>query len=60
MSNLEISKRRDAAVARGVGMQTQVYAQSALNAEVWDVEAIVISTLPLGLRWSTPVIAIQK
>ncbi len=38
MSNLEISKRRDAAVARGVGMQTQVYAERAKNAEIWDVE----------------------
>lgn len=38
MSNAEISKRRDAAVAQGVGMQTQVYAERALNSEVWDVE----------------------
>lgn len=38
MSNAEISKRRDAAVAQGVGMQTQIYAERALNSEVWDVE----------------------
>ena len=38
MSNAEISKRRDAAVAQGVGVQTQVYAERALNSEVWDVE----------------------
>lgn len=38
MSNAEISERRDAAIAKGVGMQTQIYAERALNAEVWDVE----------------------
>lgn len=38
MSNAEIWKRRDAAVAQGVGVQTQVYAERALNSEVWDVE----------------------
>ncbi len=38
MSNAEIAKRREAAVAQGVGMQTQVYAERALNSEVWDVE----------------------
>ncbi|PHS19295.1 MAG: 4-aminobutyrate--2-oxoglutarate transaminase [Blastopirellula sp.] len=38
MSNAEISKRRDTAISRGVGMQTQVYVERALNSEVWDVE----------------------
>ena len=38
MLNAEIAERRDGAVARGVGMQTQVYAARALNSEVWDVE----------------------
>ena len=38
MSNAEIAKRRDAAISRGVGMQTQVYVKRALNSEVWDVE----------------------
>ncbi len=38
MQNAEVAKRRDAAVSRGVGMTTQVYADRALNAEVWDVE----------------------
>jgi 4-aminobutyrate aminotransferase len=38
MLNSEISKRRDSAIARGVGMMTQVYAERAENAEVWDVE----------------------
>ena len=38
MKNAEIAKRRDSAIARGVGMMTQVYAERARNAEVWDVE----------------------
>ena len=38
MLNAEVSSRRDSAIARGVGMMTQVYAERALNAEVWDVE----------------------
>ena len=38
MLNAEISARKDAAIARGVGMQTQIYADRARNAEVWDVE----------------------
>lgn len=37
-TNAAVSARRDAAVARGVGMTTQVYAERAANAEVWDVE----------------------
>ncbi|MCB1313269.1 MAG: 4-aminobutyrate--2-oxoglutarate transaminase [Sedimentitalea sp.] len=38
MLNSEIAARRTAAVSRGVGMQTQIYADRAKNAEVWDVE----------------------
>lgn len=38
MSNAEISRRKDEAISRGVGMQTQVYAERAKNSEVWDVE----------------------
>ncbi|NVO57401.1 4-aminobutyrate--2-oxoglutarate transaminase [Rhodobacteraceae bacterium B1Z28] len=38
MLNAEISKRRDAAISQGVGMQTQVYVERAKNSEVWDVE----------------------
>ena len=38
MLNAEIAERRKTAIARGVGMQTQVYVDHALNAEVWDVE----------------------
>jgi len=38
MLNAEISRRREDAIARGVGMQTQIYAARAENSEVWDVE----------------------
>jgi 4-aminobutyrate aminotransferase len=38
MLNAEVAKRRDDAVSRGVGMMTQIYADRALNAEVWDIE----------------------
>ena len=38
MKNADVSQRRDQAVARGVGMVTQVYAARAENAEIWDVE----------------------
>ncbi|MCB1386498.1 MAG: 4-aminobutyrate--2-oxoglutarate transaminase [Nitratireductor sp.] len=36
--NSEIQARKTAAIARGVGMMTQVYADRAENAELWDVE----------------------
>ncbi|WP_299351524.1 4-aminobutyrate--2-oxoglutarate transaminase [uncultured Shimia sp.] len=38
MSNAEISARRSAAVAQGVGVQTQIFAERAVNSEIWDVE----------------------
>ena len=38
MKNAEVAKRRDEAISRGVGMTTQIYADRALNAEVWDIE----------------------
>lgn len=38
MLNTEIAARRQTSIARGVGMQTQIYAAKARNAEVWDVE----------------------
>ncbi|RKF16464.1 4-aminobutyrate--2-oxoglutarate transaminase [Roseovarius spongiae] len=38
MLNADIAKRREAAISQGVGMQTQVYVDKALNSEVWDVE----------------------
>ncbi|PYE32905.1 4-aminobutyrate aminotransferase [Rhizobium sp. PP-F2F-G38] len=38
MLNLEVAERRDAAISRGVGVTTQVYAERAENAEIWDIE----------------------
>ncbi|KOF14393.1 4-aminobutyrate aminotransferase [Ensifer adhaerens] len=38
MSNAEVATRRASAVARGVGVTTQVYADRAENAEIWDIE----------------------
>ncbi|MGD1886727.1 MAG: 4-aminobutyrate--2-oxoglutarate transaminase [Cohaesibacteraceae bacterium] len=37
LTNKQVSARRDDAIARGVGMMTQVYAERAENAEIWDV-----------------------
>ncbi len=38
MKNAEIAERRTSAIARGVGMMTQIYVDRAQNSEVWDVE----------------------
>ncbi|MDP4033377.1 MAG: 4-aminobutyrate--2-oxoglutarate transaminase [Pseudorhodobacter sp.] len=38
MLNAEVALRRNDAIARGVGMMTQIYVDHALNAEVWDIE----------------------
>lgn len=38
MQNSQIAERRTQAISRGVGMTTQVYAERAENAEIWDVE----------------------
>ncbi|WP_027488823.1 4-aminobutyrate--2-oxoglutarate transaminase [Allorhizobium undicola] len=38
MLNTEISARKNDAISRGVGMTTQIYADRAENAEIWDVE----------------------
>jgi len=37
-SNAELWQRRAAAVARGVSSATQLFAERAVNAEIWDVE----------------------
>lgn len=38
MLNTEVATRRAEAVSRGVGVTTQVYAERAENAEIWDIE----------------------
>ena len=36
--NTSLADRRSAAIARGVGVTTQIYAERAENAEIWDAE----------------------
>jgi len=38
MLNVDAASRRSAAISRGVGVTTQIYAARAENAEIWDVE----------------------
>lgn len=38
MLNETMDQRRTGAIARGVGVQTQIFADRAENAEIWDVE----------------------
>ncbi len=38
MLNKTVEERRKGAIARGVGVQTQIFADRAENAEIWDVE----------------------
>ncbi len=38
MKNADVAVRRTDSIARGVGMQTQIYVDRALNSEVWDIE----------------------
>lgn len=38
MLNQDIAERRTDAISRGVGVTTQIYAEKAENAEIWDVE----------------------
>jgi 4-aminobutyrate aminotransferase-like enzyme len=38
MHNADVANRRSAAISRGVGVTTQVYAAHAENAKIWDVE----------------------
>ena len=54
MKNAEVAIRRDDAISRGVGMMTQIYADRALNAEVWDIEGNRYIDLPRASPWSTP------
>ena len=38
MSNASVAQRRDENISRGVGVQTKIYVDRALNSEVWDIE----------------------
>ena len=67
MKNAEIAERRKTSIARGVGMQTQVYVEKAENAEVWDVEgnryidfAAGIAVVNTGHRHPKVIDAVKK
>jgi len=67
MSNADLAARRAAAVARGVGVQTQIYAERAQNAEVWDIEgnryidfAAGIAVVNTGHRHPKVMAAVEK
>jgi 4-aminobutyrate aminotransferase len=67
MRNADIAERRKTSIARGVGMQTQIYVDRALNAEVWDVEgnryidfAAGIAVVNTGHRHPRVMAAVQK
>ncbi|MET0241656.1 MAG: 4-aminobutyrate--2-oxoglutarate transaminase [Sphingobium sp.] len=66
MRNAELAARKDTAVARGVSNATAVYADRALNAEIWDVEgkryidfAAGIAVLNVGHRHPRVIAAVQ-
>ncbi|WNJ98861.1 4-aminobutyrate--2-oxoglutarate transaminase [Thalassospiraceae bacterium LMO-JJ14] len=65
--NKSLNQRREAATPRGVGVATQVYADRAENAELWDVEgkryvdfAGGIAVLNTGHRNPTVMAEVQK
>lgn len=67
MKNSEISARKNDAISRGVGMTTQIYADRAENAEIWDVEgnryidfAGGIAVLNTGHRHPKVIEAVKK
>ncbi|ODT51733.1 MAG: 4-aminobutyrate transaminase [Methylobacterium sp. SCN 67-24] len=66
MSNSAIEARRAAAVSRGVGVATQIYADRAQNAELWDAEgkryidfAAGIAVVNTGHRHPRVIAAVQ-
>ncbi len=67
MSNAELESRRKGAISRGVGVQTQIFAQRAENAEVWDAEgnryidfASGIAVLNTGHRHPKVIAAVKE
>lgn len=67
VSNAEVGQRKNKAIARGVGMMTQVYVDRAENAEVWDVEgnryidfAAGIAVVNTGHRHPKVMAAVEK
>ena len=48
-TNKELQAIRDAEIPQGVGIQTRVYSDKALNAEIWDVEGNRYIDLAAGI-----------
>ncbi|MGV8987991.1 MAG: 4-aminobutyrate--2-oxoglutarate transaminase [Cypionkella sp.] len=66
MKNADVALRRTESIARGVGMQTQIYVDRALNSEVWDIEgnryidfAAGIAVVNTGHRHPKVIAAVQ-
>lgn len=67
MKNADVALRRTESIARGVGMQTQIYVDKAENAEVWDIEgnryidfAAGIAVVNTGHRHPKIIAAVQS
>ncbi|WP_424931772.1 4-aminobutyrate--2-oxoglutarate transaminase [Amaricoccus macauensis] len=67
MTSASLSERKTSAIARGVGMSTQIYAERAENAEVWDKDgnryidfASGIAVLNTGHRHPKVMAAVQE
>ena len=46
MNATSLTDRKNAAISRGVGMTTQIYADRAENAEIWTRKAAATSISP--------------
>ncbi|OWV80674.1 4-aminobutyrate aminotransferase [Rhizobium sp. R635] len=67
MSSTSLTDRKNTAIARGVGMTTQIYAERAENAEIWDKEgrryidfAAGIAVLNTGHRHPRVIAAVKE
>ncbi len=63
----DLTRRRNAAIAKGVGMTTQIYAERAENAEIWDKNgtrfidfAAGIAVVNTGHRHPRVIAAVKK
>ncbi len=67
MSDVSLTDRKNAAISRGVGMTTQIYADRAENSEIWDKEgnryidfAAGIAVLNTGHRHPKVIAAVKE
>ena len=67
MTNAEVEVRRKGAMSRGVGVMTQIFAERAENAEIWDTEgnryidfASGIAVLNTGHRHPKVIAAVKE